>query len=285
MRFKPGFMLFSGDTTLTTSPSTISLLPTRLRILRTTSGVRPWLLVLIFALVYTGILLSLHGWDPLSFVNLGERYDPAKSNQSLGYDGQFYYQIAKDPANAWKLVDVPAYRYQRILYPLAAYALSFGQANWLPWILILINLVAISLGTLLMEKILAYHQVSRGYALVYGLFIGTLFSLRLDLGEPMAYLFVMAAILSFLRQHPWQSSAWFACASITRETTLLFAAGYVIFFLIQKKILWTGLWAASLAAPFLLWHLFLKIWLGDWGSDLVAPSRPPLKSSLFTSNT
>jgi hypothetical protein len=229
------------------------------------SRIRPWHVVLLFCLVYVAITLAGHNGDPQVFVEQGERYDPAKTNQSLGYDGQFYFQMAKDPLNAWQLVDVPAYRYQRILYPILARILSLGQTAWIPWALILINLIAISLGTYLMESTLVYQRANRWYALVYGLFIGMLVSLRLDLAEPLAFLMVQAAILAWLRGQVWQSAVWFSLASLTRETTLLFAAGVALYLIFQKKFLRAGLWSFCVGLPFVVWHLVLKTWLGSWG--------------------
>ena len=46
-----------------------------------------------------------------------------------GYDGQFNYAIAADPLHASPALDVPAYRYQRILYPLLVRALALGQED------------------------------------------------------------------------------------------------------------------------------------------------------------
>lgn len=55
--------------------------------------------------------LSSHNWDPFSFILIGGKFDPQVKNQSYGYDGQFSYQIARDPVNGWRYVDAPAYRY------------------------------------------------------------------------------------------------------------------------------------------------------------------------------
>jgi hypothetical protein len=229
------------------------------------SRVHPWQVVLVFALAYTLVTLGLHAWDPMTLVNVGERFDPSKTHQSLGYDGQFFYQIARDPATAWTLVDVPAYRYQRILYPLLARALALGQPGWIPWTLLLINLVAIPLGTLVTEAILARQGSSRWYALVYGLFIGMLVCLRLDLAEPLAFLLVQLGVWSFLKQRPWQSAAWFGLAALTRETTLLFAAGFFLALLFQKQLLRAVAWGACAILPFALWHGVERLWLGSWG--------------------
>src|SRR4051812_40184986 len=44
-----------------------------------------------------------------------------------GYDGQFTYYIARDLLDAKPNLDVPAYRFQRILHPLMVRLLSLGQ--------------------------------------------------------------------------------------------------------------------------------------------------------------
>lgn len=62
-----------------------------------------------------------------------------------GYDGQFYFFIAQDPflgnPDIAPTLD-NSLRYRRILYPLLAWLLSFGQRAWLPWVLVLINVTA-----------------------------------------------------------------------------------------------------------------------------------------------
>src|ERR1700716_2172991 len=44
----------------------------------------------------------------------------------IGYDSQFFYYLALDPVNARYYMDVPTYRYTRVLYPLAARAMALG---------------------------------------------------------------------------------------------------------------------------------------------------------------
>src|SRR5512139_1594311 len=104
---------------------------------------RPWHVVAVIALAYIALTLARYGGDPMKFVLVGTRYDPGLPNGTQGYDGQFAYQIARDPLNAARLLDVPAYRYQRILYPLVACAVALGQGNLIPWTLIAVNWLAL----------------------------------------------------------------------------------------------------------------------------------------------
>lgn len=227
--------------------------------------IRPWQVVALVALVYVGATLARYGWDPMSFVITGERFDPGIPDGSLGYDGQFAYQIARDPVGGWRYLDVPAYRYQRILYPVLARVLALGNATLLPWALILINLAALSGGTALTEAILVESGANRWYALTYGLYIGLLMPVRLDLTEPLAYLLVQAGVLTFARGRPWSSAVWFMLAALTRETTLLFAVGYGLHLLsVRRRGMALG-WGSVVIVPFLAWQIALRLWLGSWG--------------------
>jgi hypothetical protein len=201
----------------------------------------------------------------MSFVLIGQKYDPIRGVERLGYDGQFAYQIALDPVGAVPYLDIPAYRYQRILYPLAARALSLASTSLLPWMMILINMISITLGTLATEKILQDHGKSRWFALVYGLFAGQMLSLRLDLTEPLAFMLVQWGVLFFDRKKYGWSGLLFAFAGLTRELTLIFAAACALSLLSKDRKLWGAAWGVAAALPFALWQVFLRLWLGSWG--------------------
>ena len=152
-----------------------------------------------------------------------------------GYDGQFAYQIARDPLGASRFLDVPAYRYQRILYPLVAWALALGQGALVPWALIAVNWLALVAGTWLTEEIVTGRGVSRWYALSYGLFAGLMMAVRLDLTEPLAYALAQAAVLSYERGKLRGAAALLALAALAKETTLLVSAGFFLSFALSRR--------------------------------------------------
>ncbi len=225
----------------------------------------PTILVLIFTVVFTLIILATNQWDPMAFVRLGTLYGQSDPNGTVGYDGQFVYQIARDPLGAVPYLDVPAYRYQRILYPLLALALSFGQVSLLPWILIGINIVALTAGTQTMALILASHRLSTWYALPVGLFVGQLVSLRLDLNEPLSLTFSLFSIYLLEGKRYRIGAAFFALAILAKETAILFVAGYLLYYLAKRQWrIWVEISFISLT-PFLLLQLILWITLGNFG--------------------
>ena len=161
----------------------------------------PTLLVLGATLGLSLLVLINHDWDPMAFVRLGSRYSESKPQGTIGYDGQFAYQIATHPLDAAPYLDIPAYRYQRILYPILGRLAGLGQPALIPWALLGINIAALTIGTHVTAEILAARGLGRWYAVTVGLFAGQLVSLRMDLNEPCALTLALLGIHTF-EKHP-----------------------------------------------------------------------------------
>ena len=231
---------------------------------RRKSWLTPTLVVVAVCVVYVaGVLLSSAG-DPLAFVLLGTRFSEADPQGTEGYDGQFAYQIAVNPFEAAAYIDVPAYRYQRILYPALAWLLALGRPEFVPWTLILVNIAAIGLGTWATERLLMDVRASRWYALTYGLYGGQLLALRADLNEPTAQALVQLAMLAWARDRRVWAIVAFSLAALAKETTLIFLAAYILYTLKEQDWRWT--FGLSLGAvPFIGYQLMLWAWLGAFG--------------------
>ncbi|MGZ3584605.1 MAG: AZOBR_p60025 family cell surface glycopolymer formation protein [Ktedonobacterales bacterium] len=189
-------------------------------------------------------LYLLAGHEPRDFIVLGRmhvlqghtsaliqfdpryHYDP---DNAEGYDGQYCYFIAVDPAHAAAYMDWPAYRYSRILYPILARLIALGQPGAVPLALIGVNWLALGGGTLAVAAWLKRRGCSPWLALLYGCSTGLFIALQGDLTEPLAYALVALAIYLFdfggRRRVLWSGAA-FALALLTRESTAVFAALY-----------------------------------------------------------
>ena len=239
----------------------------------TSKILRPWLLVAVIASTYMATVVAANGGDPLALATLGTRFSAGDPNGTEGYDGQFAYYIARDPLNGWRQCDVPAYRYQRIFYPILARLLALGQEALLPYTLPLLNVAALAIGTWLTERLLRRYKMNRWYAITYGLYAGQLMAARLDLNEPLAHALVMAAILVLDGERatrgvgaPWRmGTLLFALAALTKETALVFVAGYLLYLLAVRQ--WRRLAGLALGVglPFLAWQGVLWAWLGRPG--------------------
>ncbi len=219
---------------------------------------RPWMVVTALCALYLGVLFVKYGGNIHEFVR------PSLTGAE-GYDGQFTYTIALDPANAAPHLDVPAYRYQRILHPLLVRLLSLGQEPLIPWVMVLTNVIALAVGTAALERLLTEEHVSRWYALTYGLFSGVFFAVRYSTTEPLAYGLVLLAILAGQRGRLVWQAALLALAVLAKETTIFFIAGYLVYDALERR--WREAIRLALVGllPFVLWQIFLALWLGQPG--------------------
>ena len=234
--------------------------------------VRPWALVLLLATGYLAAILAAHGGDPLAFVTLGDCFRTCRGADgsacppdSEGYDGQFAYYIARDPQSAPDCLDAPAYRMQRIGLPALARALSLGRVALLPWALVAVNLAALVGGTAALEALLRAEDASRWYALSYGLFAGVFMAVRLSTPEPLAYGLVLGALWAEKRGRPAWTAGLLALAALSKETTLLSAAGLALWYAWERR--WRDLVRLTLVVgvPFAAWQAVLYAWLGQLG--------------------
>jgi hypothetical protein len=227
--------------------------------------IRPWFITIVLCLVYVGIVILSNKGNPNTLVTLGTHFSEQAAAGSEGYDGQFNYYIARDPNTAAQFLDVPAYRFQRILFPALGRLLAFGQADLIPWAFLLINLIALAVGTALLENLLVQFKVSRWYALTYGLSLGIFGSVRLSLSEPLAYALVLGSI-TLARDRKWLYAAVvFALAALAKETTLIFAGAYVLYLFTQRD--WKNSFLLGFIAvlPFAIWQFILLKTLGSLG--------------------
>jgi hypothetical protein len=225
----------------------------------------PWQIVLGLCLLYLALIFVTNAGDPQVFVTLGTRFSTGDPGGTEGYDGQFVFFIAADPFSAPGKLDVPAYRYQRILLPALGRLLALGRPGLIPWTLLIINLVALAGGTLVLERLLVLEGASRWYALTYGLFGGVFMAVRLSLNEPLAYGLALLAILLERRGSPWRAAIILATAILAKETVILFAAGYVVWLFVQKRWKSGVIFAATSLTPFALWQLVLYAQFGSFG--------------------
>jgi len=240
----------------------------------------PAVVVLFTQLILLAWVIAAAGGDPLSLARLGTHYSaniPLDAGgvplEIEGYDGQFNYYIGRDPRPqvAAPYLDVPAYRYQRILLPLLGFLFSGGNEALLAWILPVLLLLAHTLGTWAVAELMHEYGVSRWYALSYGLFAGFSLALRLDLAEPLAYALVALALLAGVRHRLPLSWGFYALALFAREVTLPFVVAQLLAELFQRR--WRQVAGLAIFAllPFglfqlWLWQVFGQPGLGSGGA-------------------
>ncbi len=130
---------------------------------------RPYIVVTVLCLIYCLAVVAIRGGgDPLILMTIGSTFNPDLADHAYseeGYDGQFTYYIATNPDTASEYLDVPAYRFQRILLPISGRVAGFGQESLIPFTLLAINLIALAGGTYILEQLLISYNVSRWFAI------------------------------------------------------------------------------------------------------------------------
>jgi hypothetical protein len=241
--------------------------------IKSLSFLSPTLITCLASVLLVGITIARSGGDPLTLARIGTHFSEGNPSGTEGYDGQFVYYIARDPApeRVAPYLDVPAYRYQRILLPLLARGLSFGNEAALPWILALLGIVSLTVGAWVVEKILVGWGVNRWYALVYGLWTGFLLAIIVDLPEPLAYGLVAGGLLALERERRLLGWCLLGLSVFAKEVAMLFVVACVLAYFFQRR--WRDVVALGLIgiAPFFvfqawLWAVFGQPGVGSGGA-------------------
>jgi hypothetical protein len=237
--------------------------------------------LLTVALLYAAFLMArLHrtGYDFTAFITAGDVFVDVNATPSPiavlpnsdGYDGQFYYRLALDPFTHQQTaygvrIDTPAYRQQRILYPLLAALLSFGRPSLAPLALIGVNYLALC-GVALLGGRAAQQQGAHAlWGVAFALFPGFLLSLSRDTVEIVQALFLLAAVLALDRGRPYLAGISLTLAVLAKETALIASGGL----LVALALTWSRRalrdnWFPIVApvAAYALWQTWLA---GNWG--------------------
>lgn len=230
---------------------------------------RYWPAMLTFAVSMAYVLFRLGSanWDALSLVELAEYSAGGTKVIQEGYDGQFVYHIAIDPSpeDVASKLDVPAYRYQRILYPILARVMALGNPAWIPWTLILINLIAHFIGTAGMVSLLQEYQIWIGYALIYGLWVGLIAPIGLDLTEPLAYALAILGLLARKRSNNVLGAIFLTLALFAKETTVLFWLAALVADLLSRDK-WSSVLQLGIGgAIYAIWQMVTFLIFGSFG--------------------
>ena len=221
--------------------------------------IRPGLFVACLYMLFLGLDSHLHGHTVLYYIHIGPRFSLHVPHAAPGYDGQFYYYLARDPLHAASFLDHPAYRYQRMIYPLLVAVLSLGQPQLIPYMLLLVNFIAIVLGTELLAHLLIQQRLSPWFSLAFGLYFGQAAAFIFDTTEPLTYLFICLSLFLLTRKRTTAASASMGVAVLSRETALLFPLGYLVAYLLQQR--WRDVLRLLLLsiAPTIAWYLVIAL--------------------------
>jgi hypothetical protein len=198
-----------------------------------------WVAALVLGGAVAFVVLRLevmaHG-DITRFIDVGGDFaDRAEVPRGVtvvpgsGYDGQFYYRLALNPANlhrsAYGIRIDSAYRVQRIVYSVLAFVVAGGEARLVPYSLVVVNVILLGALAWLGATLARDCGRSAAWGLSVAGYFGFLFSLGRDLTEICEACFVVAALLLLRRGWPVAAGLALSVAVLSRETALLVVGG------------------------------------------------------------
>lgn len=248
--------------------------------------VRPSAIIAVVYIMLIGIVAVINHYNALDFAHIGTVWSEHIASGSWGYDGQFYYQLARSPFQAYQYMDNAPFREQHIFYPLVVGVLSLGQVALIPYMLLLVNLLSIILTVELLSHLLSKCGFSPWFSLALGLYFGQAAGLLFDTAEPFTYFLVcLGGWFLVERSRVGVAAIMLGLAALAREIAILFPIGYLCIFVVQKKWRAGAQFVALGILPLLLWLLALRLIFGQTGVTFTRPfEHIPFAGIFFYTN-
>ena len=186
---------------------------------------------------------------------------------SSGYDGQFYAQLAVDPLLLDPAMDdalgAPAYRARRILFSWTAYLLGLGQPRFVLQAYAIQNIVFWVVLALLLTRWFPPRDL-RSFCLWFGCMFshGVIISVRWALPDGPSMLLLALTVLSIERGRSQRAAGLVGLSGLAKDINLLWVAG-LIEPIGAHRPRWQTLAVRGLlvAGPLSVWMFYL--WAGD----------------------
>jgi hypothetical protein len=216
--------------------------------------------------------VACHQGDPAALVCVGneragkEPYEVIHiSFERFGYDGQFYYALARAPWTRHLVgIDFAPGRQMRILYPALAWVASGGDAHLLLWVMPIINILAIgalaAVGALFARR----HGLSPWWGFFLPLAVNAGFPALRDLTDVLSILTVAGVVVAWMLRWPvWQLALWAAAAVLCREQNIAIIGAILLVAAWERR--WSA--CAVLGGALVLWVAWviaLRLMYGTW---------------------
>jgi hypothetical protein len=249
---------------------------------RTVTPLVVGLVAVALACLYVSSELSRVDWDATHFAAFGEdaieirayaedRLGDVIVRGELGHDGRFFFVQGNDP---WVLepevnavvLDRPLYRSQRMFYPLLAGGFGLLSAEGVVWGLLVVNVIAMGLGTWAVAVLAVEMGLSSWWGLAFLLNIGLVSELNIGGAGIVAAAAAFGAVALFSKDRFWWGVGLLVVAALSREVMLLVAAGSAWWWWRirgeRARALWTLLVPTAAVA---LWALYLRLQISSDG--------------------
>ncbi len=193
-----------------------------------------------------------------------------------GYDGEQYHVVAHDPfgrTDMWKTVDMPRFRYRRILVPGLAALFSFGHDSWVDPAYIGVFLCFVYLGSFWLARWAQVHGFTAAWGLLFLLVPATLACVLFMVVDVVTAALTVGLAWYAERKYDKRLYLLLAAAALSRETGIILALGYCLWLLVQRQIKRMVVFGTSML-PALLWFLWVQKRFPPGGFEYVSSPIP-----------
>jgi hypothetical protein len=224
-------------------------------------------------------VLSEVGWDPTIFVAFGEEATPTREyaeerlgdvflRPAQGHDGKFFFVQANDPwvvdpdSNA-QVLDRPLYRSQRMLYPVLAGGVGFLDSEAIVWAMLVVNLIAMGVGTWATAQIAVEMGGSGWWGLAFALNLGFISEINIGGAGVVAAAAAFGAVLMFMKDRVPLGIAFLGVAALAREAMLIAVAGTALWLWVRHRRRTAVVTALIPGLAVVLWAAYLRVRIGE----------------------
>lgn len=234
-------------------------------------------LAVAFSALYVGRLLASYDFDPSTTIKFGEVFEEHNKYGAdllgdivlapkAGHDGKFFFTQAMDPFYLEPQVhaiylDRPTYRAQRMAYPTIASLGGLLPAQATAWGLIIVNIVAMAVGTVYTGLVAMRMGLSSWFGLAFFINPGMIVDLSIDGAGVVAMAGMMAGVYYFVAGDLLPAAISLSLAALSRETMLIAAIGLAAFYWHKNR---RPVWILTLPViAVALWWVYLHWRLED----------------------
>jgi hypothetical protein len=208
--------------------------------------------------------------------------DDVLTPHDQGQDGQTFWLMARDPLlidteDAETYIDRPAYRSQRVLYPLLAAPARLLGERALVWALVAVNLAVVGVGTLFAARLADDVGAPPRAALAFAFNPAVVVAVLMDTGDALALAAVVAGSSYFLRRRTGPAVAWFTAAALAKEISIVVPVALAGWALVRHRKLTRDLVALGLVPALVAaaWAVYVRVRL-DWPPSQIEEVGAPL---------
>jgi len=195
-----------------------------------------------------------------------------------GHDGKFFFSQAMDPfllepdVHAVHL-DRPTYRAQRMAYPTLASLGGLLPASATVWGLIVVNVIAMAVGTAYTGLVAVQMGLSKWFGLAFLVNPAMIVTLNIDGGGVVAMAGMMAGVYYVMKDELVAATVALTVACLARETMLIAVFGLGLYVLYtRRKVTWKFVVPVIAVAG---WWFYVRLRLGGMlGQDILALQFP-----------